>query len=69
MTRRWCIRALLAMAVCVAFAYLGATYSEAATPAPPRVVAVVRSPEGNRLRLLDARTLEARARGLDVTAY
>ena len=35
MTRQWCIRALLAMAVCVAFAFLGATYGEAAAPAHP----------------------------------
>ena len=58
MNGRWCIRALSAMAVCVAFACLGATYGEAAAPAPPRVVGVVGAPGGTRLRLLDARTLE-----------
>ena len=46
------------MAVCVAFGCLGATYGEAAAPAPPRVVGVVGAPGGTRLRLLDARTLE-----------
>ena len=58
MTRQWCIRALLAMAVCVAFAFLGATYGEAAAPGPPRVVAAVGAPGGTRLGLVDARTLE-----------
>ena len=47
------------MGVCVAFAYLGATYGEAAAPGPPRVVAAVGAPGGTRLRLVDARTLES----------
>jgi hypothetical protein len=46
------------MVVCAAFGCLCATSGEAAAPASLRVVGVVSSREGQRLRLLDARTLK-----------
>ena len=56
MTRRWWFRGLLVTAACLAFGCLGATHGEAAAP-PARVMAVVSSASGPRLRQLDARTL------------
>jgi hypothetical protein len=53
----WCIRVLQTAAVCAAIGFLGGAHGEAANSPPPRVMAVVHSPTGLRLRPLDARTL------------